>query len=211
MIAVIDFGMGNIHSCLKAISLFTNNFKLTTDPQDLEKASGIVLPGDGAFEKAMSNLRELKFIDPLHNALERKIPLFGICIGFQILFEDSEESTEKGKLVKGLNLIKGHVKKFSLRNYKVPHMGWNKLIINTKKKSILLNEVQNGEYMYFIHSYRPVDADQTSITANCNYAEEKFPVIVEKENIFGTQFHPEKSDKEGLKILRNFIRLANSE
>ena len=88
-------------------------------------------------------------------------------------------------------------------------MGWNKLIVNARKKSTLLNEVQNGEYMYFIHSYRPVDADQSFVTANCNYAEEKFPVIVEKENIFGTQFHPEKSDKEGLKILRNFIRVAN--
>ena len=186
MIAVIDFGMGNIHSCLKAISLYTDNFKLTTDPKDLENASGIVLPGDGAFEKAMSNLEELGFIDSIHKAIEKKIPLFGICIGFQILFEDSEESTEKGKL-----------------------MGWNKLIVNARKKSTLLNEVQNGEYMYFIHSYRPVDADQSFVTANCNYAEEKFPVIVEKENIFGTQFHPEKSDREGLKILRNFIRVAN--
>ena len=113
------------------------------------------------------------------------------------------------KLVTGLGLIKGHVRKFRLRSYKVPHMGWNKMIFNNKKKSRLLEEVQNGEYMYFIHSYRPVDADPSAITASCNYAEEKFPVIVEKENIFGTQFHPEKSDKEGLKILRNFIRIAN--
>lgn len=209
MIAVIDFGMGNIHSCLKAISLYTDNFVLTTNPEDLKKASGIVLPGDGAFEKAMFNLNELGFTKSIHDAIENKIPLFGICIGFQILFEDSEETTEEGKLVKGLGLIKGHIRKFKQRSYKVPHMGWNKLIVNTRKKSILLNEVQNGEYMYFIHSYRPVDADPSFVTANCNYAEEKFPVIVEKESIFGTQFHPEKSDKEGLKILRNFIRLAN--
>ena len=193
MIAVIDFGMGNIHSCLKAISLYTNDFKLTTDPKDLENASGIVLPGDGA----------------IHKAIEKQIPLFGICIGFQILFEDSEESTVNEKLISGLGLIKGHVRKFKLRSYKVPHMGWNKLIFNNKKNSKLLEDVQNGEYMYFIHSYRPVDADSSAITANCSYAEEKFPVIVERNNIFGTQFHPEKSDKEGLKILRNFIRIAN--
>ncbi|MBP7279934.1 MAG: imidazole glycerol phosphate synthase subunit HisH [Leptospiraceae bacterium] len=209
MIAVIDFGMGNIHSCLKAISLYTNDFKLTTDPRDLETATGIILPGDGAFEKAMFNLGELGFLDSIRGAIEKKIPLFGICIGFQILFEDSEESTVNDKLVTGLGLIKGHVRKFRLRSYKVPHMGWNKMIFNNKKKSRLLEEVQNGEYMYFIHSYRPVDADPSAITASCNYAEEKFPVIVEKENIFGTQFHPEKSDKEGLKILRNFIRIAN--
>lgn len=209
MIAVIDFGMGNIHSCLKAISLYTDDFKLTTDPKDLENASGIVLPGDGAFEKAMFNLGELGFIESIHKAIEKQIPLFGICIGFQILFEDSEESTVNEKLISGLGLIKGHVRKFKLRSYKVPHMGWNKLIFNNKKNSKLLEDVQNGEYMYFIHSYRPVDADSSAITANCNYAEEKFPVIVERNNIFGTQFHPEKSDKEGLKILRNFIRIAN--
>lgn len=209
MIAVIDFGMGNIHSCLKAISLYTNDFKLTTDPRDLETATGIILPGDGAFEKAMFNLGELGFLDSIRGAIEKQIPLFGICIGFQILFEDSEESTVNDKLVTGLGLIKGHVRKFRLRSYKVPHMGWNKMIFNNKKKSRLLEDVQNGEYMYFIHSYRPVDADPSSVTASCNYAEEKFPVIVEKENIFGTQFHPEKSDKEGLKILRNFIRIAN--
>ena len=192
MIAVIDFGMGNIHSCLKAISLYTNDFKLTTDPRDLETATGIILPGDGAFEKAMFNLGELGFLDSIRGAIEKKIPLFGICIGFQILFEDSEESTVNDKLVTGLGLIKGHVRKFRLRSYKVPHMGWNKMIFNNKKKSRLLEEVQNGEYMYFIHSYRPVDADPSTITASCNYAEEKFPVIVEKENIFGTQKNPTK-------------------
>ena len=133
MIAVIDFGMGNIHSCLKAISLYTNDFKLTTDPRDLETATGIILPGDGAFEKAMFNLGELGFLDSIRGAIEKKIPLFGICIGFQILFEDSEESTVNDKLVTGLGLIKGHVRKFRLRSYKVPHMGWNKMIFNNKK------------------------------------------------------------------------------
>ena len=149
MIAVIDFGMGNIHSCLKAISLYTDNFKLTTDPKDLETASGIVLPGDGAFEKAMYNLNELGFIDSIHKAIERKIPLFGICIGFQILFEDSEESTEQGKLIKGLGLIKGHIRKFRLRSYKVPHMGWNKLLLNSKKIQVIRGSSKWRVYVFY--------------------------------------------------------------
>jgi glutamine amidotransferase len=208
MIAVIDFGMGNIHSCLKAISLFTDNYKLIDRPEDLEKASGIVLPGDGAFEKAMSNLQSQGFIEPMKKIVESGIPLFGICIGFQLLFQDSEESTSKGKIVQGLGYLKGHVKKFKGKKYKVPHMGWNKLILERKKQNKILHGIENGSYMYFIHSYRPVDAESKSIAASCDYYDEKFPVVVEKGNLFGTQFHPEKSDKLGLQILKNFIDFA---
>lgn len=210
MIAVIDFGMGNIHSCLKAIGLFTNDYKLTSDPADLKNATGVVLPGDGAFEKAMQNLDESGFTEALKEFSATGKPLFGICIGFQILFEDSEESTTRGTLVKGLGLIKGHVRRFKQKNYKVPHMGWNKMNLETRKKSSILKDISNGTYMYFIHSYRPVNAESGAIVATCNYAEEKFPVVVEKDKLFGTQFHPEKSDKEGLKILKNFITIANS-
>ena len=210
MIAVIDFGMGNIHSCLKAVSLYTDNFFLTNKPADLDKATGVVLPGDGAFEKAMTNLGELGFIPALKDFVSSGKPLFGICIGFQILYEDSEESTIKGKLVPGFGFIKGHIKKFSGKKYKVPHMGWNRLIFNNGKEKKLLKDVENGSYMYFIHSFRPVNAEEGSVVAKCCYYDEKFPAVVEKENIFGAQFHPEKSDKAGLRILKNFISMANA-
>ncbi len=209
MIAVIDFGMGNIHSCLKAISLFTKDFKLITDPDELKNASGVVLPGDGAFEKAMANLRETRMKEALDEYVYFGKPLFGICIGFQILFESSEESAIRDRIVPGFGWIKGNVKRFKGKNYKVPHMGWNKIHISPTKKSSLLEGIPDHSYMYFIHSYRPTGVEDGAILATCSYYEESFPVVVGKGNIFGTQFHPEKSDKEGLKILQNFVRIAN--
>ncbi len=209
MISVLDFGMGNIHSCLKAVSLFTKDFQLTSNPEDLENSTGIILPGDGAFEKAMSNLNEMGFAEKLKLAYEKKIPIFGICIGFQILFEDSEESTVFGKNILGLGFLKGKVRKFSFENHKVPHMGWNRLLLQ-KKNTKLLKNVANSSYMYFIHSYRPINSGSDFVSATCSYAGESFPVIVEKDNLFGTQFHPEKSDREGLKILENFIEVTKT-
>ncbi|MCB1191114.1 MAG: imidazole glycerol phosphate synthase subunit HisH [Leptospiraceae bacterium] len=209
MIAVIDFGMGNIHSCLKAISLFTPDCKLTNSALDIKEAKGIILPGDGAFESAMKNLDKLGLIKPLNDFVKSGRPIFGICIGYQIFFEESEESREKGKLVKGLGFIKGKIKLFHGKPYKVPHMGWNKLIFkNSKKEKRLLKDVSNGAYMYFIHSFRPVSVNKNAVVATCSYYEEEFPVIIEKNNLYGTQFHPEKSDKDGLKILKNFIDIV---
>lgn len=207
MIAVVDFGMGNIHSCLKAFSNFTKEFELVKNPQDLEKAKGIVLPGDGAFQKAMENLESMGFAPIIRNKVQAGVPIFGICIGFQLLFETSEESTNKEK-VSGFGFLKGHVRRFRGKNYKVPHMGWNRLHIHPKRKTQILEGIQDKSYMYFIHSYRPVDVDFKVVTAECAYYDEKFPVVVEKENIFGTQFHPEKSHHAGLKILQNFIRIV---
>jgi len=208
MIAVVDFGMGNIHSCLKAFSQFTKEFELVSTPVKLETAKGIVLPGDGAFQKAMENLENLGLARVIRKKVEEGVPLFGICIGFQLLYESSEESLEKGKLVKGFGFLKGHVRRFKGKVYKVPHMGWNKLIFNSKKENRILHDIKDGEYMYFIHSYRPVDTDYKSVCALCSYYDEKFPVVIEKGNIFGTQFHPEKSHTEGLKILKNFIKIV---
>lgn len=210
MIAVIDFGMGNLHSCLKAISKFTSNFKLIDNPKDIEMAKGVILPGDGAFDCAMHNLQERGFLEPIHNFIHKGGYLFGICIGFQLLFEDSDEDLSgQGKIIPGLKIVPGNVRKFLGKPYKVPHMGWNKLLISNAKSKILKG-VPKGEYMYFIHSYRPTNVDKSFVAANCDYYDEKFPVIVEKDNVFGTQFHPEKSDVEGLKILNNFIKLVES-
>jgi imidazole glycerol-phosphate synthase subunit HisH len=207
MIAVVDFGMGNIHSCLKAISLFTSDYKLIHHPEELKNVSGIVLPGDGAFQKAMENLNSLGFTQAIHEKVKIGIPLFGICIGFQLLFQSSDESMDKKEFIEGFGFLRGEVRKFKGKKFKIPHMGWNRLHLEKKKNRILLN-IQNGSYMYFIHSYRPIQVSSDIVIATCSYYDEKFPVVVESENIFGTQFHPEKSDKEGLKILENFIKLA---
>jgi len=207
MIGVIDFGMGNIHSILKAISLFTSDYKLLSKPEELKDVSGIVLPGDGAFQRAMQNLNSIGMTDMIKKKVEEGVPLFGICIGFQLLFLNSDEVTEKGNYVEGFGFLPGEIRRFRGKNFKIPHMGWNKLILEKKKNNILEN-INTGTYMYFIHSYRPINVDNKYVVANCSYYGEKFPVVVESNNIFGTQFHPEKSDRDGLKILENFIKLT---
>ncbi len=207
MIAVIDFGMGNIHSCLKALSLYTNSYKLISNPEQLQDCSGIVLPGDGAFQRAMENLNSSGFTVAITDKVKTGTPILGICIGFQILFGSSDETVQKGDTVSGFGFLRGDVKRFRGKNYKIPHMGWNRIYIE-KRKNIILQNIESGSYMYFIHSYRPVNVDKKNVVATCSYYDEKFPVVVENENIYGTQFHPEKSDYAGLKILENFIKVT---
>ncbi|MDX1959924.1 MAG: imidazole glycerol phosphate synthase subunit HisH [Leptospiraceae bacterium] len=210
MIAVLDFGMGNIHSCLKAISRYTDSYKLVDSPEDLKNVSGIILPGDGAFEKAMKNLEAKGFVEAVTEKVNSGVPVFGICIGYQLLFQDSDETTKEGMLVNGFGFLKGRIRRFKGKKLKVPHMGWNRLVFENKKQNKILQGISNGTYMYFIHSYRPIEVEFKAVVASCSYYEEKFPVVVEKENIFGTQFHPEKSDRAGLKILENFIELTKT-
>ncbi|MCC5815937.1 MAG: imidazole glycerol phosphate synthase subunit HisH [Leptospira sp.] len=209
MIAVLDFGMGNIHSCLKALSLYSKYVVYTKDPKEIRQADKIVLPGDGAFAKAMSNLEESGMVGLIQEHVAAGKPLLGICIGYQILFQDSDELRDKpGQLVKGLGLVTGQIRKFrEKKNMKVPHMGWNRLRSIATKRTRILNEVGDGSFMYFIHSYRPIGFDRKEVSAFCNYYGESFPAVVEKDNIFGAQFHPEKSDKLGLKILENFVKM----
>lgn len=209
MIAVLDFGMGNIHSCLKALSLYSKYVVFTRDPEEIRKATKIVLPGDGAFAKAMDNLNELGMTELINEHVKAGKPLLGICIGYQVLFQDSDEDMKRpGNLVRGLGLVTGQIRKFrEKKNMKVPHMGWNRLRNIAKKRTRLLGDVDDGSYMYFIHSYRPIGFERAEISAFCHYYGEAFPAVVEKDNVFGTQFHPEKSDKLGLKILENFVKL----
>ncbi|GBF49943.1 imidazole glycerol phosphate synthase subunit hisH [Leptospira ryugenii] len=208
MIAVLDFGMGNIHSLLKAISLSTNKFHFTAKPEDIKAADKIILPGDGHFDKAMENLKSQGFIEPLKEHVEKGKYLLGICIGYQVLFEDSDETAKKGSVIQGLSLVRGKIRKFEGKpNIKVPHMGWNKLYEIKAKSSKLLKGVQNETFMYFIHSYRPTGVDRLDTMATCRYYGESFPSVIEKGSVMGTQFHPEKSDRLGLQILNNFIEL----
>ncbi len=195
-IAVVNYGMGNIHSILKALRLYHDDVVYTSDPEILRRADALVLPGDGAFAAAMQGLSG--GLGPLvkeHAASGR--PLLGICIGFQVLFQDSTES-EGGGLVLGLGLLPGQIRRFRFSDpeIRVPHMGWNTLVCRNALKD---------RYMYFIHSYRAENTPLDLITASCDYAGDVFPAVVHQKNILATQFHPEKSSDAGLELLRRWV------
>ena len=209
MIAVIDYGMGNLHSVRKALEVVGAKAKVTSRPEDLRRAEKIVFPGVGAFGEAMKELERRHLVEPIRDAIGEGKYFLGLCLGLQLLFEKSEESPG----VKGLCVLKGDVKRFgftmksSKENLKVPHMGWNDIKMKNKKaKSKILSGISDGSYMYFVHSYyvRPKDKDITSTTTDYGIG---FVSGIQKDNIYAFQFHPEKSQKAGLKILENFIRL----
>ena len=190
MIALIDYGVGNLYSVEKALNFVGGDVKVTNSAKDLQRAEKIILPGVGAFGDCMKNLEE---------EVAKKKFFLGICVGLQILFEESEESPN----VKGLGIFKGKVKKISAGNLKIPHMGWNSVEI---KNSKIFSSVKNNSYFYFVHSYHAVPFEKNLIVATTDYGE-KITAAVEFENIFATQFHPEKSGDVGLQVLRNFVEL----
>lgn len=200
MIYVLDYGLGNLRSVVKAFELYTDNVVLTDDPSCIKKADAVVLPGDGAFGKAMENLTNGGFVGPLLEFINNGRPLMGICVGFQILFDSSVEFG----FHKGLGVVPGKIVKFNEVNKKVPHMGWNDVTF-TKQGKYLVDIPQNS-YFYFIHTYYPVIEDESYSAGICAYQDESFTCIIEKDNLVGTQFHPEKSHKWGLKIVENFVK-----
>ena len=199
MIALIDYGVGNLYSVEKALNFVGGNVKITSSAEDLRQAEKIILPGVGAFGDCMKNLEATGLIPTILEEVAKKKFLLGICVGLQILFEESEESPN----VKGLGIFKGKVKKISAKNLKIPHMGWNSVEM---KNSKLFADVKKNSYFYFVHSYHAAPFEKNFIIATTDY-EEKITAAVEFENIFATQFHPEKSGDVGLKILKNFIEL----
>jgi len=202
MIAIIDYGMGNIHSVQKALQLFGAETVITNKSKDIQSADKAVLPGVGAFDDAMLELKKRGLIPAINGLVKNKKPLLGICLGMQLLFESSEEANES----KGLGIFKGKVRKFEEKNkLKVPHIGWNQLKI-ASKNCPLLKDVADGSYVYFCHSYYPDPQDKLVIAATCDYGKE-FAAITWKDNVYGAQFHPEKSQETGLKILKNFVEL----
>lgn len=209
MIAIIDYGMGNIHSVNKALQLFGAKTIITNKPKDILSCEKAVLPGVGAFDDAMRELKKQGLIDPIKKHITAKRPFLGICLGMQLLFEKSEEAKE----AKGLNILKGAVKRFKqAKGLKVPHMGWNqiKLIAHSSKLKgevcPLLKNIPDNAFVYFCHSYYPDPKDKSVIAAATEYGGD-FASFVWQENIFGAQFHPEKSQSVGLKILENFVKL----
>ncbi|MCL5074675.1 MAG: imidazole glycerol phosphate synthase subunit HisH [Chloroflexi bacterium] len=201
MIAIIDYGMGNLRSVEKALTCVGGQPFITSRAQDILTAEAFILPGVGAFGEGMENIKRLGLVEPICAVVERGRPLLGICLGMQLLFGESEE---RG-VYRGLGLLEGEVKRFPI-GLKVPHIGWNELRI--ERQSPLLNGLANGTFVYFVHSYYVVPADASVVVAMTEYGE-RFVSVVARANIFGVQFHPEKSQQAGLTILHNFVSLAS--
>ncbi len=199
-IVIIDYGMGNLRNVQKGFEKIGFEAKLTRNKKEIERASAIVLPGVGAFKDCMENLERYGLIDPLLRSIKKGKPYLGICLGLQILFSESEEFGA----CRGLNLIKGRVVKFRPDpEHKVPHMGWN--TIEKLKEVATLQGVANGDFFYFVHSYYVIPEEVEWISTVTSYGK-PFASSISKENIFATQFHPEKSQKKGLRILENFVK-----
>ena len=203
MIAIIDYGMGNLRSVQKGFEKIGADAVVTADPRVVLEADKIVLPGVGAFRDCMHNLEQAGFVEPILKVIADGRPFLGICVGMQLLFSDSVEFG----LYRGLDLISGHVLRFpeGMREgdeeLKVPHMGWNQL--NFKRKPEVFGDVDEGTNVYFVHSYYVKPDDEEVIAATTNYGIE-FCSAIWKDNIVATQFHPEKSQHAGLRILKNF-------
>lgn len=200
MIAIIDYGIGNLHSVLNAFKSLGFDAKITSDKDEILQAEKVVLPGVGAFGDAIDTFRARGFEDVIHKIVEKNTPLLGICVGMQMLFDCSYEFG----IHKGLGLLTGNIKRFEGNHLKVPQIGWNTLEI--VKDSKLLKGIKNNSYVYFVHSYRLSAADIEDIVAFTEYGV-RYGAVVEKGNIYGTQFHPEKSGEVGLQILKNFGEL----
>ena len=199
-IVIIDYGMGNLRNVQKGFEQIGFETKVTRNKKEIERASAIVLPGVGAFKDCMENLEKFGLIEPLLRSVEEGKPYLGICLGLQILFSESEEFGSQ----KGLNLIKGKVVKFRPDpEHKVPHMGWNTL--EKERENPFLQGIESGDFFYFVHSYYVIPEEPQWISTLTNYGI-PFVSSIWKERLFATQFHPEKSQEKGLRILENFAR-----
>ena len=200
MIAVIDYGAGNIFSVKNALDHLGYENILTNSETDIKNADAVILPGVGAFPWAMKMLSESGLVDTIKTEAKKK-PFLGICLGMQLLFDKSFEFEECA----GLGLISGYVDKINEPDLVIPHMGWNKLEIN--HDCPLFNGLSEDEYVYFVHSYKAF-CDDENLYAYCEYGHKVPALVSDGKTVFGAQFHPEKSGKTGLKILENFVMLS---
>jgi glutamine amidotransferase len=198
MIAIIDYGMGNLRSVQKGFERVGFQAEVTREASKISAARGVVLPGVGAFQACMENLRRFELIEPIRRIVREQKPFLGICLGFQLLFAESEEFG----LQKGLDLFSGRVVGFHAGNgLKVPHMGWNR--IEKKQDTPFLDGLSSGDYVYFVHSFYVVPEDSALVATTTDYGS-SFVSSIATERLFACQFHPEKSQELGLRILANF-------
>lgn len=196
MISIIDYGMGNLRSLMNAFQFLGEKVKITNNPEEIERAEKLVFPGVGNFGKAIENLKRKKIDLAIKRNIKKGTPFLGICLGLQLLFEKSQEAPE----IDGLGILKGKVLKF--QKVKIPQIGWNQIEIQRESK--ILAGIKNNSFVYFMHSFYVEPRDKRIIIAKTNYGKD-FCSAIELKNIFAFQFHPEKSGKVGLKILKNFI------
>ena len=206
-ITIVDYKSGNISSVInsfKEVAKDKVKIEVTSDINKIKMSDKVVLPGQGSFKSCVDGLKNINgLVDTLNEfAINKKKPLLGICVGLQMFADFGYEETE----TKGLGWIPGKVSKIDNQNgkYKLPHIGWNQ--INIVKEGKIFKNIQNNSHMYFVHSYEFIPEDETVISSTTDYST-KIVCSIEKENLFGTQFHPEKSDKMGLKIIDNFLKL----
>jgi glutamine amidotransferase len=201
VIAIVDYGIGNLGSATKGFRRAGAEVELTGDPERLRRADALVLPGDGAFAAAMGEIEGRGLVPVLHEAVRRGTPLLGICIGMQLLFEESEEHGQN----RGLAVLPGRVRRFE-GELAVPHMGWNTLA--ARRPHPLLEGISDGAHVYFVHSYY-CDAPDEVVIATSDYGRD-FPAIVGRGPVLGLQFHPEKSQAVGLRLVANFVKSVAS-
>ena len=203
MIAVIDYGMGNLRSVEKALKKVGGRVRITSKPSDIAKCDKLVLPGVGAFGDAMNELKRLRLVAPIKDAINEGKTFLGLCLGMQLLFDASEEAPG----VKGLSVLGGNVKrfKFGKGGLKVPHMGWNQVTCtDAALKKTMFNGIKDNAYFYFVHSYYGIPRRKNMIAATTDYGK-PFCSAVAHGRVWGCQFHPEKSSASGLRLLKNFL------
>jgi glutamine amidotransferase len=197
-VVVIDYGMGNLRSIANALGKVGASVDITSDPSRVAKAQRLVLPGVGAFGRSMEELAGRELIGPISEAVDRGVPLLGICLGFQVLFEASTEFGDND----GLGLMAGRCDRFDDTDLIVPHVGWNR--VEPRRSHPLFDGLESGGYFYFVHSFRPESTHDDDVLATTEYGDD-FVCSVHKGSVVGTQFHPEKSGRLGMKMLTNFM------
>ena len=199
-LGMIDYGRGNLRSVMNACRALGHTPLLVKNIDELQQCSHLIFPGQGAFGDCMESLHRLGLAAPLREWISSDKPYFGICVGYQLLFEESEESQGTA----GLGVIPGIVKRFTAQGMKIPHMGWNSAHLE-KNKSPFWEGFQNDPYFYFVHSFHPTGVPPEFVSARTQYGQENFCSAIEKGKLFASQFHPEKSQHAGLKLLGNFL------
>ena len=206
MITIIDYGIGNLGSVVKAFEYLEIPVELTDNKEKIRKAEAVVLPGVGAFGEGMRNLRKDDLDKVIYEVVEKGVPFLGICLGLQLLFTSSEEDKD----IEGLNLLKGKVEKFDKNKVgKIPHMGWNQ--VKLQKDDPLFNGFTRDRNFYFVHSYYVSPEEKEVILGKTDYGKKEFVSVIRNKNIWGIQCHPEKSSKIGLRVLENFKEIVRGD